>query len=332
MAVVGSSKQSKSVGKSVFRIACALSFGLDEIKRTLQHVPNVEVLEFTEQLALEESIEPCEGLIVYSSHYTALLSRWTLHQEIKWIHFVTAGVDPLLKFPIAKGVIVSTSGHLWSGPVAEHALAMLLALTRGLHISLNSVTKSDWGRELLIPQLRVIRDLKVLIVGYGAIGSEIGRRLRVFGPQITGLARNRRVDDDIDVKEISALNSELSQSDVIFLTIPLTPDTADLISTYQLGLMKKTAILIDVSRGGVVNQAALVEALRKNHLGCAGLDVFAQEPLALDHPLRFLPNVILSPHIAGFGGKDIEERLATNIKDNLLDFLSGNAPRDTIEI
>ena len=96
--------------------------------------------------------------------------------------------------------------------------------------------------------------------------------------------------------------------------------------------MKKTAILIDVSRGGVVNQVALVEALRKKHLGCAGLDVFAKEPLALDHPLRFLPNVILSPHIAGFGEKDIEEKLATNIKDNLLDFLSGNAPRDTIEI
>jgi phosphoglycerate dehydrogenase-like enzyme len=332
MAIARSSKQSKSVGKSVFRIACALSFGLDEIKRAFQQVPDVEVLQFTKQSALEESIEPCEGLVVYSSHYSALLSRWALHQELKWIHFVTAGIDPLLTFPIPKGVIVSTSGQLWSGTVAEHALAMLLALTRGLHISLNSANKSDWGRELLIPQLRVIRDLKVLIVGYGAIGSEIGRRLRVFGPQVTGLARNRRVDDDVDVKEISELNSELSQSDVIFLTIPLTPDTADLISTYQLGLMKKSAILIDVSRGGVVNQAALVEALREKHIGCAGLDVFAQEPLALDHPLRSLPNVVLSPHIAGFGEKDIEEKLAMNIKDNLLDFLSGKIPRDAIEI
>ena len=332
MVVVGSSKRSKSAGKSVFRIACALSSGLDEIKKVFQHVPNVEVLKFSEQPALEGSIEPCEGLIVYSSHYTASLSRWVLQQEIKWIHFVTAGIDPLLKFPIPKGVIVSTSGKLWSGAVAEHAVAMLLALTRGLHISFNSANKSDWGRGLLIPHLRAVRDLRVLIVGYGAIGSEISRLLRVFGPHVTGLARNKRVDGDIDVKEISELNGELSQSDVVFLTIPLTPDTTDLISTTQLGLMKKTAILIDVSRGGVVNQVALVEALTKKHIGCAGLDVFAKEPLALDHPLRSLPNVILTPHIAGFGEKDIEEKLALNIKDNLLDFLSRNTPQDTIEI
>ena len=126
------------------------------------------------------------------------------------------------------------------------------------------------------------------------------------------------------------LDTLIPHADVIFLSVPLNFQTHHLVSKAQFDLMKKSVILINVSRGGILDEEALYRVLVDGKLSGAGLDVFENEPLSLQHPLRSLPNVLLTPHVAGFGEKDIQEAIAKNVRDNLLDILAGRPPRDQI--
>ena len=147
---------------------------------------------------------------------------------------------------------------------------------------------------------------------------------------MTGVASTKRTVDGIRVYEIADLDTLIPHADVIFLSVPLNRQTHHLISKAQFDLMKESLILINVSRGGVLDEETLHRVLVEGKLSGAGLDVFKNEPLSLKHPLRSLPNVLLTPHVAGFGEKDIQEAVAKNVRDNLLDILAGRSPRNQI--
>ena len=316
---------------SAFRIACAVSMGMSAIRQELATISQVEIVDLSPRSEGIGIDHECRGLVIYASQFSSSIVDWIHRNPLEWIHLVTAGSDPLDAINISDSLHLSSSGHLWADTVAEHALAMLLTLSRGMNVSIQTIQTDQWSREEIIPRLHRIKDLNVLVVGYGRIGSKIGASVKNLGAHVTGVASTERSVDGISVHKMADLDALIPHADVIFLSVPLNPQTHHLISKVQFDLMRKSVFLINVSRGGVLDEEALYQVLVNGKLRGAGLDVFENEPLSLKHPLRSLHNVLLTPHVAGFGEKDIQEEVAKNVRDNLLDILAGRPPRNQID-
>jgi phosphoglycerate dehydrogenase-like enzyme len=229
------------------------------------------------------------------------LSRAT---RLRWIQTPAAGIGPaLLSDALRRSDVVLTNSRGLNAPaVAEHALALTLALARRLHTAIVRQTAAVWAQnELTVPALRLLQGLTLGVVGLGTIGTAVARLGRAFGMQV--VATRRRVDrpaPDVDrVYTPDRIDQLLAESDVIVLAAPETRETAHLIGARELASMKRDALLVNVGRGGLVDEPALVSALAEGRLGGAGLDVFADEPLPPSSALWRLPNVIVTPHVAG---------------------------------
>ena len=242
---------------------------------------------------------------------------------LQWLQVLTAGVDRLAKEGITeRGFPVTTSSGLAAPAIAEWAMAAMVMLAKGMHISVRDQVEHRWS-------FRFTGELvgkTVGIAGMGAIGRETARRARVFGMRV--LATRRTVQPgatDPDCDEIlpySALDRLLAESDYLVLCVPYTPETHCLIGAAELAQMKPTASLLNVARGAVVDQDALIAALRDGTIASAALDVTDPEPLAPDSPLWDLPNVILTPHISG-AVEGYGHRAAAIFVANLKHFLAG---------
>lgn len=224
--------------------------------------------------------------------------------SLRWVRTASAGVNHILVVPgmMERDEIVLTNSRAVHGPaIADHAFAMLLALTRDLPVHLAGRAEGTWLREgsgTLTPVALAGRTL--LVVGLGGIGTEIARRGHGFGMRVIG---TRRSDDPGPefverVGKPADLPAFLKEADVVAIAAPLTPETEGLIDAEALALMKPGGYLINIARGQIVDQDALVAALRSGHLAGAGLDVTTPEPLPPDHPLWRLPNVVITPHVA----------------------------------
>lgn len=191
------------------------------------------------------------------------------------------------------GIPVSIVPGTASEEVASHAFAMGLALVRRLPAGDAAIRGLGWGG-IIGYDTPPLSALDVGVVGMGRIGQRVARMYAAVGAQVR--AYDPFVtESSVEMTELSAV---LENSDVVSLHLPLTDDTLNLISDEVLGRMREGAVVVNVSRGGLIEESALAEALRSGHIGGAGIDTFAQEPLARDHPLRSAPNTILTPHIA----------------------------------
>ena len=228
--------------------------------------------------------------------------------------------------------------------VAELALTLMLALSKDLLISHESVVSGAYRLRGLKPErsaqwkmafhwmhnVRVheIRDKTLGILGMGEIGCELARRTSVMGMRNLYYKRNplsTELERLFDA-EYRSLESMLAESDYVCLAVPHSPETEKMIGANELGLMKESAFLINICRGGVVDEDALVKALREHRLAGAGLDVFTFEPLQMDSPLLDLDNVILTPHIGGGSGTNRELELGEALRE-MQQILSGNPPQ-----
>lgn len=238
--------------------------------------------------------------------------------ELRWIQFHWAGIDHILDDPILKKPeLVSTSlSGASASQVAEYIMMMLLALGHQLPNLVAHQNQHEWSSErweVFRPQ--ELRQSTVGIVGYGSIGRQLARVLYPFGaiilatkrdamqPEDHGYTSEGRGDQDGNfvhrIYPTEALNSMLKECDFVVVTLPKTAETLNLISTDALVVMKPTSYIIDISRGGIIDHAALIPALKEERIAGAALDVFPEEPLPEDSPLWELPNVIITPHIAG---------------------------------
>lgn len=216
----------------------------------------------------------------------------------RWIHALTAGVDGYdLDGLCERGVILTNASGVNAEPVAEQVLGYLLLFERRLHRAVRQQVESEWdwfgGREL--------RDETVGIVGVGAIGGRVAELLDAIGSETLGLSRHPEsmhpaVDEAYGPEELSTL---LSRSDYVVLTCPLTDETRGLVGASELATMSEHAVLVNVGRGELVDQDALVTALENGTIRGAALDVFEQEPLPPDSPLWDRPDVVITPHNAG---------------------------------
>ncbi|MBX9588978.1 MAG: D-2-hydroxyacid dehydrogenase [Hyphomonadaceae bacterium] len=227
-----------------------------------------------------------------------------LARRLKFIQSISSGVDVYDKDVLrAHGIRLASAAGVNAQAVAEHAMALMLALHRRLPEARDNQHKKHWRG--MISEIAAREDelggKTLLIVGMGRIGGKLAKLAKAFDMRVIATKRN----PDTGAAGADAvlghdrLPELLAQADVVALTCPLTPDTEHLIDARALAAMRPTAHLINVARGRVVDEAALIEALRAGRIAAAGLDVTREEPLAPSSPLWAMSNVLLTPHTAG---------------------------------
>lgn len=243
---------------------------------------------------------------------------------LRWVHMHSAGADrPIYQDLMARGVQVSTSSGANAQVVAQTALAGLLALARGFPQLMAAQRAHVWAPLIASGLPRDLAGQTALVIGWGAIGQQLGALLLAFGLRVLVLRRSGApAGAGLETLNFDGLDAVLPQADWLLLACPLTKQTRSLVDARALARLPAGAHLINVARGEVVDEAALVAALQSGRLAGAYLDVFSHEPLPAMSPLWDLPNVIVTPHSAGFSDGNAQ-RVETMFLDNLARWLAG---------
>ncbi|MGQ0662991.1 MAG: D-2-hydroxyacid dehydrogenase [Pseudomonadota bacterium] len=321
--------------RPALKIAVMMYRGHDAIARLADRFADVSFVAIEGTDAFRREIVDADALIIFGQYYDAEIAEaiGLTARSLRWIQFATAGIDAVLRHGAPPGIAVTNAGAAWAPTVAEHAFALLIGLARRLHELERDRGRAAWRRGPLADCLATLEGARLLVVGFGAVGREVGRRARAFDMTVTGVARQARREPLAErVVGVADLEAVLPAADAVVLALPLSRDTERMFDARRLALMKSSAFLVNVSRGGVIDEAALVAALMAGRLAGAGLDVFMREPLPADHPLWRLPNVILSPHVAGYGGSQAFARLAALFAANIERFRSGAPLLNRVEI
>ncbi|HXF67444.1 MAG TPA: D-2-hydroxyacid dehydrogenase [Burkholderiales bacterium] len=270
---------------------------------------------------------------VFPDHSRQFFSAVRKAPRLAWLHVFNVGVDhPIYAEMLARGVRLTTSAGATAVPVAHTAIMGLLALARGFPHWLEAQSRRSW--EPVREEERVPRDLRgqtALILGLGHIGREIARLARALGLYVIGVRRRPRAPEDpVDELHPPRALAELApRADWLIVACPLTEETRGLVNAPLIARLPRGARVINVARGGIVEEAALVAALESGQLAGAYLDVFEREPLPPDSPLWGLPNVLITPHDAGAAAGN-EERLAALFLENLGRYLRGEPLRNEV--
>ncbi|NLY54540.1 MAG: D-2-hydroxyacid dehydrogenase [Firmicutes bacterium] len=260
---------------------------------------------------------PTANVIWGSNYLPELLPQC---KDLAFIQVSSAGVDRLLRPELLEHPVQLINARGIHGTtIAEHVFLLMLALARQFPALQQAQQRHEWTR--LQPQLLANKTLG--IIGYGSIGRAIGQRAKAFGMRV--LATRRHPAPDVGADEVwphSRLHELLPLCDYIVLAVPLTAETRHMIGAKELSLCKPSAILINIARGSVVDEAALIAALQAGTIKGAGLDVFEQEPLPADSPLWDMPQVIITPHVAGHM-PDYDENVVAILLENLRRYQAG---------
>ena len=266
--------------------------------------------------------------VFFHDHSRQFFSATRKAPRLKWLHVFNAGVDhPIYNEMLGRGVRLTTSSGTAAVPIAHSAVMGLLALSRNLPHWLAAQRRHAW--EPMREPGPLPNDLNgqtALVLGLGRIGSEIARIARALGLRVIGVRRSpRRPDDPVDeLHRPDALRELAPRCDWLIIACPLTPETRGLVDAGLINALPGGARVINVSRGEIIKEDALIAALSSGRLAGAYLDVFEAEPLPPDSPLWDLPNALISPHNAGASAGNAERLLALFL-DNLGRWLSGEA-------
>ncbi len=215
--------------------------------------------------------------------------------RLEWVQSSWAGVDSLCKAGMRRDYVLTGVKDIFGPLISEYVMTYLIALERRLFSMRDNQLERRWQPLAY----RRCQDISLGIIGLGSIGRHLARTARHFGIRVTGLNRSGRPCGDVEeVYTMDKLAGFLEEPDYVVLTLPDTPQTKHFINADVLKMMKPSAVLMNVGRGSIINEADLIGALHEGIIGGAVLDVFASEPLALDSPLWHLPNVYITPHNA----------------------------------
>lgn len=224
--------------------------------------------------------------------------------KLRFIQSISAGLDQYdLAVLRQRGIRLASAQGVNANAVAEHAMGLMLALTRKIHTSRDNQAKRFWRPMIGNPAEREdeLAGKSLLIVGLGGIGLRLARFARAFDMKVTGVKRDTSVKlDGVDhLVSPAQLAEAIGEADIVALTCPLTPETTHLIDASMLGRMKPSALLINCARGKVVDEDALIEAIKAGGIAGAGLDVLREEPLPATSALWGFENVLITPHVGG---------------------------------
>lgn len=278
----------------------------------------------------EEAVGHAPDAEVIMGHFKPAVCAAAPH--LRWIQSFSTGMEKFLFPEIVnrEEVQISNVAGLYASQGAEHAWALLLCLTRGIHTSWDNQKRRKWGGGSSIE----LAGMTLGLVGLGGFGIHMARRALGYDMEILAIdpVRTDRPDFVAELKSNSTenLHSLLQRSDVVMLACPLTKETYHLIGTEELALMKSSAYLINVTRGGIIDEPALISALEKGKIAGAGLDVVEREPLAPESPLWDAPNLIITPHRAG-ASQHRPRMIAEFFQKQLERYLKGERPHALID-
>ncbi len=265
---------------------------------------------------LAEAVRGAQVLLLWDFFSKAVRDVWSEADRLEWIHITAAGVDTLLFDELRESdVVVTNARGVFDRPLAEYVLGAVIAYAKDSLTSFDVQRRHEWRHR----ETRSISGATALVVGTGGIGREIAKLLRAAGVVVRGAGR-RAVADDPDFGEIvdsANLAAEVGWCDHLVLAAPLTASTRGLVDARVLAAMKPDAHLVNIARGPMVDEAALLEALAEHRIGGATLDVFDIEPLPPGHPLWDAPNVTVTAHMSAdaVGWREaLAEGFATNAR------------------
>jgi len=301
-----------------------ISFDLPEIyvEKIRSVSPEVEVVKSKDK---EEALELAKDVdCLFAGFFSKELLQGA--KKLKWIQSWGAGVERILIPEVVKSrVIVTNAGGIHPTPISEHVIGMMLCFTRRLHVYIRNQTEKKWEQleTWTSPMVEELSGKTLGIVGLGKIGTEIAKKAKCLGMRVIATKRDLTSPALTYVEKLVSpadLNQLLAESDFAVLSLPLTKETEGMIGERQLRSMKPTGILINVSRGKIIQENKLVQALKQGWIGGAGLDTFENEPLPENSELWNFKNVIITPHIAG-DTPHYAERLTNIFTENLNRFL-----------
>lgn len=285
----------------------------------LTYRPAIPYLKPTE---LDAELRDTEVLIGYHAYFEMVRAP-----RLRWLQLSSDGVDHLRGAPIMRSDVVITNSRVFATPIAEYTFASILSWSYRF-----PQAHEQFQRQRRYPQNQweeylstEVSGRTLAIVGYGAIGHRIAALARAFEMTVLATrwsATERTVVDGVEIHPAAALHQVLARADVVVVCLPLTGETAGLIGEAELRAMKSSAYLVSVGRGPVIDENALLRALREGWIGGAGLDVFSQRPLPSDSPFFDLPNVIMTPHMSGVSD-GYARRGAALFRENLRRYLAG---------
>lgn len=249
-------------------------------------------------------------------------------EKVKWIFVASAGVEKMpAQAIIDRGIVVSNVRGIHKTPMAESILAHILAIKRALPWMYEQQKKSEWSKKAKQTELR---DSTALILGPGAIGSEVGRLLQAFGVKTIGCNRSGKEAAYMDeMVSFDGLIDTLPKADIVLSVLPKTIETTHLLKEVHFKAMKNNVIFMNFGRGNLVDEHVLIQAIENGEIGFAVLDVFEKEPLAANHPLWTLANVIVSPHVSSHSARYVERSLEI-FKPSLEKWLKGERDLENV--
>ena len=292
-------------------------------------VPEVQVV------VAESDTDAAHQLVDADAAFGTISSDLLKHaSRLQWLQAPAIAPPAGYYFPelVAHPVVITNFRGIFNEHIAAHIMAFVLAFARGLHRYIPLQLEHRWAPAPLDTGVVHLPESTALIVGVGGIGAETATKCAAFGMQVIGIDA-RRQDCPPGVSELHTpdrLDELLPRADFVILTIPHTPETEGLFDSARFGYMKRSAFFINIGRGRTTRLDALVDALRAGTIAGAALDVFEEEPLPEHHPLWSAPNVLLTPHTAGFGPY-LDDRRLEIIVDNVRRFVRHQPLRNVVD-
>jgi len=303
------------------------------IRERLEHdFPQVKFVQLQNYDRVPEEIVDADVFIGWALRPEQFVTA----KKLKWIHSPAAAVHQLMYPELIQSNVVLTNASGVHGPVvAEHAIALMLALAKRLPQAMQYQAKKVWSQEILWnerPRPREVAGATVAVVGMGAIGRAFTARAKVLGMKVLVVRESpaKGTHGADEVYSASQIDEVLPQADYVLLCTPVTPTTIGIMNESRLAKMKPDAYLMNVGRGPLVDEAALLDALKNHRIAGAALDVFEEEPLPPDSPLWLLDNLLITPHTAAVT-EHLWDRHYQLIVENLKRFLTGLRPLNEVD-
>jgi phosphoglycerate dehydrogenase-like enzyme len=270
---------------------------------------------------LVDKIAGAEIVFFWRPEPGLLEPAWPNAGSLRWIQSASAGVNSVL-FPalVQSDVIVTNARGVFDEPIAEYVVGLLIAFAKGFPQTFEDQRRREWGYRWTEP----IAGKHLVVVGPGPIGRAIGRAVRALGMRVSAVGRTARGGGDVfdAIRGSEELHAALAEADYVVDTMPLTDATRHTFDSAAFAAMRPSARFLNVGRGATVDEGALIDALRSGRIAGAALDVFEEEPLPDDSPLWEMPNVIVSPHMAG-DVESWEDEVVMLFVDNLRRWIAG---------
>lgn len=303
-----------------------------EVEAIRAELPGVEIVSVEDDAALPGALEDADAFV-----------GWTFPRELfaraarlRWVQSANAGIEANL-FPelVASEVVLTNGGGMHSVAIPEHTLALMLALARNVHRAIRQQMRHEWDRFGAIAHAGGIRELagsRLAILGAGPIGIALARLAGALGMTVR-ILRRRAGEPVADVEEVvgrERLHETLAWADFVVLALPLTAETSGMIDRDAIGAMRSSTVLVNIARGEVIDDDALVDALRCGAIAGAALDAFREEPLPAASPYWDLENVIITPHVSGYTPTYFQ-KVTELFRDNLRRFARGEPLRNVVD-